>query len=49
MPHAFAFILRVNIRSDDVKLRLNTVALTAPVKAAVIVQFYAFPGKVEPI
>ena len=49
MPRAFAFISRADIRSSDAQLRLHAVALTAPIKAAVIVQFYALLGKAEPM
>ena len=49
MPHTFAFISRINIRSGDAQLRLHAVDLTAAIKAAVIVQFYALLGKVEPM
>ena len=33
-------VFRVNIRSSDAQLLLHAVALTASIKAAVIVQFY---------
>ena len=49
MPHAFAFISRTTIRSGDAQLHLHAVDLTAPIKVAIIVQFYALPGKVEPM
>ena len=42
-------VFRVNMRSSDVQLCLHAVALTVPIKAAVIVLFYALLGKVEPM